>query len=208
MRRRAPWAGLLLFCLMIAAPVCGDELSLLDGMQERFEALTNYTTLLDSDGEEGRNRILYTYRKPGFIRMDFITPHKGAKLLFNPLEKRVALRPFSAKAFTLSLAPDNPLITDPKGHTVDQSDIGSLIRSVMRYAGEGTVTLLPSEGVEGQLCPRLRVEGDEVTYLLWVHPELHLPIKVVKLFPGGTRETVFLRNLTVDGPLDDAVFKP
>jgi len=35
-----------------------------------------------------------------------------------------------------------------------------------------------------------------------------LPIKVVKFFSDGEKETVFLRNLTVDVPLDDTIFLP
>ena len=207
MIRHALAAFLLGTCLFVAAPVWGEEHPLLETMMERFKALTNYTTLLDSEGEEGRNRIIYAYKKPGFIRMDFIRPHKGARLIYNPVEHEVFLRPFSTKLFSLNLSPNNRLITDPKGHTVDRSDIGALIESASRYAQEGTVTSLPPERVETHLCPRLMIESEKVTYLLWVHPELHLPIKVVKLFSGGTQETVFLRNLIVDGPLDDGVFK-
>lgn len=206
MTRHLLAASLLCACLFFSAPAWGDEHPLLDGMIDSFDALTNYTTLLDSEGEDGRNRIIYTYKKPGFIRMDFIRPHKGARLIYNPKENRVSLRPFSTKLLTLNLSPDNRLITDPKGHTVDRSDIGALIRSAKRYAQEGTVTSLPPELVETHLCPRLMIESEKVSYLLWVHPELRLPIKVVKSFTGGALETVFLRNLIVDGPVDDALF--
>ncbi|WP_300671361.1 hypothetical protein [Desulfoluna sp.] len=208
MRRRVVWLFFVWVCLFCASPVWGEGHPLLDEMVGRFDALTNYTTLLDSDGEDGRNRIVYTYKKPGFIRMDFIRPHKGARLIYDPNINKVSLRPFSTRLLTLSLSPDNRLITDPKGHTVDRSDMGALIQSVMRYARQGVVTLLPPEVVETSLCPRLLIESEEVTYLLWVHPEFHLPIKVVKLFSNGSQETVFLRNLKVDGPLDDAVFNP
>ncbi|VVS91668.1 hypothetical protein [Desulfoluna spongiiphila] len=208
MIRRVASLLLLLACLAVVPPVWGEELPLLDRMLERFDALDHYTTLLDSEGEDGRNRIIYTYKKPGYIRMDFIRPHKDARLIYNPHENTVSLRPFATRLLTLTLAPDNRLITDPKGHTVDRSDIGALIRSAQRYGREGTVTRLPPESVGTHLCPRILVEGKQVTYLLWVHPELQLPIKVVKLFANGNRETVFLRNLVVDGPLDSAVFEP
>ncbi len=207
MTRHFMAASLFCACLLFVAPVWGDEHPLLDGMMDSFDALTNYTTLLDSEGEDGRNRIIYTYKKPGFIRMDFIRPHKGARLIYNPTENRVSLRPFSTKLLTLNLSPDNRLITDPKGHTVDRSDIGALIRSAMRHAKEGTVTSLPPEVVETHLCPRLMIESEKVSYLLWIHPELGLPIKVLKSYTGGSIETVFLRNLIVDGPIDDALFE-
>lgn len=189
-------------------PVWGETHSLLAGMVVRFNTLDHYTTLLDSEGEDGRNRIVYTYKKPGYIRMDFIRPHKGARLIYNPLTERVSLRPFATGLLQLDLAPDNRMITDPKGHTVDRSDIGSLIASAMRYADEGVVTAMPPERVEGKQCRRLLIEGKSVTYLLWVHPEIGLPIKVVKLFSEGGQETVFLRNLVVDGPLRSDIFIP
>lgn len=213
-KRQHPAFFLLLPALLFvcffwhAGTVWGGQDSLLDQMQERFNSLNNYVTLLDSEGETKRNRIVYTYKKPGFIRMDFIHPHKGARLIYNPRENQVSLRPFATRLPAFTLSPNNPLITDPKGHTVDRSDIGALIRSVRRYAREGSVTRLAPESVQSHLCPRLLVEGSEVTYLLWVHPELLLPVKVVKLYADSSQETVFLRDLEVDGPLDDAVFEP
>lgn len=204
---------LLRVCLVVALLGCattvwGETHPLLLGMVTRFSALDHYTTLLDSEGEDGRNRIVYTYKKPGYIRMDFVRPHKGARLIYNPVTDRVALRPFSTGLLQMDLAPDNRMITDPKGHTVDRSDIGSLIDSAMRYAAEGVVTPMPPEQVEGKQCPRILIEGKAVTYLLWIHPALGLPIKVVKLFSGGGQETVFLRNLVVDGPLAGDIFTP
>ena len=140
--------------------------------------------------------------------MDFIRPYKGALLIYNPIENKVTLRPFSIRLFTFHLPPDNRLITDSKGHTVNHSDIGSLIRSVEQCAHEGTVTPLPIETLEELSCPRLLVQSTRVTYSLWIHPRLRLPIKVVKFFSDGEKETVFLHNLTVDVPLDDTLFAP
>lgn len=208
MTRNVSTALLFWICLLLATPVWGEEDPLLAEMMERFNALTNYTTLLDSEGWDGRNRIMYTYKKPGFIRMDFIRPYKGALLIYNPIENKVTLRPFSIRLFTFYLAPDNRFITDSKGHTVNHSDIGSLIRSVEQCAHEGTVTPLPTETLEGLSCPRLLVQSTRVTYFLWIHPRLRLPIKVVKFFSDGEKETVFLHNLTVDVPLDDTFFTP
>jgi len=195
-------------CLFIATPVWGEGDPILSEITDRFNALTNYTTLLDSEGEGGRNKIIYTYKKPGFIRMDFIQPHKGTLLIYNPITNKVTVRPFSKWFFTFTLDPENCLITDSKGHTVDQSDIGALIRSVVLCAGEGSVTPLTPETLEGLVCPRLRVESTMITYILWIHPELRLPIKVVKLLSEGEKETVFLRNLIVDASLDDTLFNP
>ncbi|MCP4116610.1 MAG: hypothetical protein GY737_14615 [Desulfobacteraceae bacterium] len=208
MTKRVPRVFLLCTWLFLAATARGEEHPLLTEMTERFNDLTNYTALLDSEGENSRNRVLYTYKKPGFIQMDFIRPHRGARLIFDPTKNRVTLRPFSTRLITLDLSPDNRLITAPRGHTVDQSDLGALIRPAKNCAKKGRVTTLPPELVEGLPCPRLMIECAQKTYILWIHPRLRLPIKIQKIFSGGTRETVFLRTLAVDVPLDDTVFKP
>lgn len=208
MIRRLSTALLIWICLFIAAPVWGGDDPLLSEMTEKFNALTNYTTLLDSEGDGERSKIFYTYKKPGFIRMDFIQPHGGATLIFNPIKNKATLRPFSKLFFTFNLDPGNRLITDAKGHTVDQSDIGALLRAMVVSARAGSVTHLPPETQENLVCPRLRVEGAKTTYLVWIHPELRLPIKVVKLFSEGGKEIVFLRNLIVDASLDDTLFTP
>ena len=199
---------LLWLSLFVAVPAWGKDDPFLAEMTEKFNALTSYTTLLDSEGDGERSKILYTYKKPGFIRMDFIQPHKGATLIYNPTTNTATLRPFAEWSFKLNLSPENRLITDSKGHTVDQSDIGALIKSIVVSAREGSVTRLPPETQENFVCSRLRVEGAKTTYFLWIHPELRLPIKVVKLFPNGAKEVVFLRNLAVDTPIDDAWFVP
>jgi hypothetical protein len=118
MTRQVPTALLVWVCLFIAAPVWGEGDHLLSEMTDRFNALTNYTTLLDSEGEGGRNKIIYTYKKPGFIRMDFIQPHKGAMLIYSPIKNKVTLRPLSTWFFKFTLDPGNRLITDSKGHMV------------------------------------------------------------------------------------------
>ena len=208
MIRRLSKALLIWIYLSIAIPVWGEDDPLLSEMTYKFNALKNYTTLLDSEGDGERSKIFYTYKKPGFIRMDFIQPHRGAILIFNPIKNKVTLRPFSKWFFKLNLDPRNRLITDSKGHTVDQSDIGTLIRSIVVNAREGTVTHLPPATLENIACQRLRVESTKTTYLLWIHSELRLPIKVVKIFSEGEKEVVFLRNLVVDATLDKTLFVP
>ncbi|MCW7753647.1 hypothetical protein OOT00_06575 [Desulfobotulus sp. H1] len=177
-------------------------------MMESFDALTTYTALLESEGKDGRKRIYYAYQKPGFIRMDFVEPHKGARLIYVPDEKRVYLRPFSNRLIHLRLSPDNRLITDPEGHTVDQSDIGSLLRTVKKDADEGLVTSLPPELVEGLFCAGVVVETEGTVWILWVHPDLGLPVKVEKYLDNGEDEIVFLHNLAVDELLDNSIFIP
>lgn len=208
MIRRLATPLLAWICLVVAVPAWGGDIPLLSEMGAKFNALTNYTTLLDSEGDGERSKILYTYKKPGFIRMDFIQPHKGSLLVFNPITNKATLRPFGQWFFAFDLDPGNRLITDAKGHTVDQSDIGALIRAIQESGREGSVSSLPPETLENLVCPGIRVEGGKTTYLVWVHPKLRLPVKVVKLFGGGEKEVVFLRNLVVDTFLDDTLFTP
>lgn len=62
---------------------------------ENYQTVDTYVATLRSvkDGHVSEE-IKYYYKKPGFVRMEFITPHKGAVLVYNPETNKVRLRPF------------------------------------------------------------------------------------------------------------------
>ncbi|NMG46222.1 hypothetical protein GPA22_21100 [Aromatoleum toluvorans] len=115
---------------------------LLHGAQARFRALDGYRVTLRSLSADGLRQVIsYAYRKPGWIRLDFAEPHRGAILIYDPATRRVHLRPFGKGRFpTLDLAPDNPLIRSPAGHRVDRSDVGTLIAKLVELRAQGTMT--------------------------------------------------------------------
>ena len=63
--------------------------------QARFDTLANYQVTLKSTSAGAEPvEVIYGYRKPGFVRMDFIRPHAGATLIYSPASGKVTLWPF------------------------------------------------------------------------------------------------------------------
>ncbi|MEM5314654.1 sigma-E factor regulatory protein RseB domain-containing protein [Paraburkholderia sp. JHI869] len=176
----------------------------------RFDALTNYQVTLKSTSARAETvEVLYGYRKPGFVRMDFMHPHAGATLTFNPESGKVKLWPFGIDTFPrLTLSPDNPMIQSPQGHRVDQSDIGALLANVRELEQHGDTQVVGAETIGTREAAHVIVTcrpGHLATgvfrYELWFDVSHGLPVKVVS--EGESREpieTVMMENLRIDVP--------
>jgi len=117
--------------------------------QARFDALANYQVTLKSTSAGAEPvEVLYGYRKPGLVRMDFIRPHAGATLSYSPASGKVRLWPFGFGTFPgLTLSPDSHMIRSPQGHRVDQSDIGALLVNVRELQQHGDTQVVRAETV-------------------------------------------------------------
>ncbi|MBI5492292.1 MAG: DUF1571 domain-containing protein [Deltaproteobacteria bacterium] len=178
---------------------------------ESFRAVETYSVTLDSN--RGSEVIRYYYKKPGFVRMEFITPHKGAALVYDPFKKEVSLRPFGfLKPLVLRLSPENTLIRSPDGHTVDKSDIGELLRTVDNLRKNGSLTVIGDGEVNGRKATIVEVEGrpedpsGRSMYRLWLEEKSMLPLKVESYDGTGKAEEVVMDDLEVNPTLPDNVF--
>lgn len=199
---------------MISTAAAGDEA--LMRAAEAFGRLDTYTATIRSEGEDGdREEIRYFFKKPGWIRMEFEEPHRGAVLVYNPETRRVKLRPFGFfKSFVMDLSPEDGLIRSSKGHTVDKSHIGALLENVSRLNEAGEARLLREESVDGRDAVVLEVigeEGKEVRgvhrYVIWLDKRLFLPIKVVSYRQGGEKtEDVDMTDLESGTELSPDLF--
>ncbi len=174
----------LWFSLFIAlTPVMSDPIS---AAIENYENIHSYQVTLRSYGDEPEEIIRYYYKKPGFIKMEFIKPYRGAVLVYNPSKDEVKLRPFGfLKPLVLTMAPDNSLITSSRGHRVDESDIGALLDMVKRLQLQGKTEIQGEEILGGKKTIRVSVKGNEDftvdsihRYLLWLDVKTYLPLKV------------------------------
>lgn len=97
-----------------------------------FEQIESYQVNVHSQSAQGDLTVIrYSYRKPGYVRMDFTEPHKGAALAYDPTRGEVRLWPFGINTLpVLNLSPTNSLIRDKNGHRVDQSDMGTLLSHI------------------------------------------------------------------------------
>ncbi len=185
---------------------------------QRFAQLQSYQVTVRSVSSQDETKVIrYRYRKPGYVRMDFSTPHAGAVLIYNPANGKVKLWPFGVGTFpVLNLSPADPLIMDENGHRVDQSDMGVLLNNLRRLQQGGTTALAGEETVAGKPTLHLSVVGpagktvDAVhRYEVWFDKQSGLPGKVVSYGLGGKLlETVLMEDMTINVPFPADIFAP
>jgi len=179
--------------------------------QARFDALANYQVTLKSTSPGTEPvEVLYGYRKPGFVRMDFIHPHAGATLAYSPASGKVKLWPFGFGTFpSLVLSPDSRMIQSPQGHRVDQSDVGALLLNVRELLRQGGDTQVVGAEIVGMrrtshlivTCRPGHLATGVFRYELWFDESHGLPVKIASV--GASRElieTVLMENLRIDVP--------
>lgn len=207
------WPALALLLLPLPAMA-----NLLTDAEARFEALHNYeVTLRSTDAAGAQEVIRYAYRKPGWVRMDFEQPHRGAVLIYAPDTRRVRLWPFGPGHWPmLDLAPDNPLLRNPRGHRVDRSDVGVLLVNIRVLSERGSTTLLGDAQLAGRAAASLEVTGpadsaaDGVQrYRVWLARGIAFPLRVDSFAADGDLiESVDMSDVRVDVQFPERFFTP
>lgn len=178
---------------------------------ERFQTLSSYSTVMRSYGDAEQS-IAYHYEKPGYVRMDFIQPHRGAALVYRPDTGKVQLRPFGfSKSLVLTMKPSARLVRGPSGHRADESDIGFLLERAQKLAQSGTRRTLREEPQQDNILTVIEIVGKETVlvdgvhrYLLWLDKQLKLPIRV-ESYDDENRliEGLFLDDLALNPVFSD-----
>jgi len=201
---------------LMAASLTGTspDMLLADAI-ENFRRIDTYRVTIRSLHADGEENIRYHYRKPGFVRMEFIRPHEGAVLIYSPLTRRVNLWPFGVGHFPrFNLSPGNPLIQSPHGQRVDRSDIGTLFENVRALQAKGATEISEDENPGGR--PRLHLvvtdadgsaAGDVHRYDLWLDAESLFPVKVISRDRHDALiETVIMEAPEINVPLPETLF--
>src|SRR3569623_2203195 len=95
---------------------------------DHYRDVDAYLVTVKSTAAGKTDVMHYAYNKPGLGRMDFVSPHQGAVLVYDPAAHKAKLWPFGYHSFpSLCLSPDNGLIQCPTGLRVDRSDVGVLL---------------------------------------------------------------------------------
>src|SRR5450631_1995455 len=120
----------MLSAMTLATILVGTFPAPLNSAIAHFHTVNSYSVTIHSTHIDGEEYLRYCYIKPGYARIEFIRPHKGTVLIFNPLTRRAHLWPFGTEHFPkLNLSPDNPLIMSAHGQRVDRSDVGALLEN-------------------------------------------------------------------------------
>lgn len=208
----------LLAASILMATFPASAASLIDASIESYKGVISYSVTLRSSkpGSAAPSEVIrYFYRRPGYVRMEFVRPHKGAVLVYDPEKKEVRLRPFpSLKALVLTMSPENRLIRSAKGHTVDKSDIGALLDNVLRLKMNGTEEVLGEEAVGGRSSVKIIVRGGQGetvdgvgSYELYLDRDTLLPLKALAFDgEGGPAEEVLMDDLDADAGLSEGFF--
>lgn len=182
-----------------------------------YQTIDGYRVTIHSFPGDGEEDIRYYYKKPGYVRMEFIKPHSGALLIYSPKTGRVRLWPFGFGHFPeLNLSPANPLIRSPRGQHVDHSDVGALFENMRILQDKGSTEVLGEETVDGRTVFHMVTTGaDGVTVdgvhriESWIDTTTQFPVKIVSSdVQGLILETVIMDALDLNPPLPDSLFNP
>lgn len=199
----------------VSQPAMADPLS---DAQERFDALHGYqVTLRSTDAAGGREVIRYFFRKPGWVRMEFERPHRGAVLIYTPDTGRVRLWPFGLGRWPeLDLAPDHPLLRNPQGHRADRSDVGALLAHMRALRAQGSASAPGGTELAGRPAtvqditgPAGGTPGAVHRYRLWLAQDTMFPLRVDSFAADGSLiESVDMGDAQIDAPLPERFFTP
>lgn len=186
--------------------------------EARFRTLASYRVTLRSVSGDGERQVIrYAWRRPGWVRMDFVEPHRGALMIFDPYSRRVRLWPFGPHHLpTLNLAPDNPLIRDARGHTVARSDVGALLANLAELRASGKVSPPRDAEIAGRPATLVEIEGKPGVVVagvhrcrLWLSQDTRFPLKVQSYdAEGALIETVDMSDAELDVVFAEDFFAP
>lgn len=209
--------ALLLAAALTSAAPAGAYADPLASAITHFHTVETYRVTIRSTHATGEEHIRYYYKKPGFVRMEFIRPHAGAVMIYNPDTQRVRLWPFGAGKFPeLNLSPGNSIIRSLSGSRVDRSDVGTLLESIRILREQGNIEMLGEETAEGRTVLHLLVTGGEDFAIanvhsseLWLDTQSQFPAKVISRdIRGAIIETVIMEALGINVKLPEVLFNP
>ena len=180
---------------------------------KNYERVATYRVTLRSKSGRSVEEIRYYY-KSGLVRMEFISPFRGAVLTYNPARNEVLLKPLRITNRIVALSPENKLIRSAAGHGVAKSDIGSLLKVAAELRSGGTTHVISKESIAGRQTLLVRVTGDEHIavsgiheYDLWLDEETCLPLKARAYgFAGECMEEILMDDLETNIDLPDDLF--
>ena len=166
------------------------------------------------DGSFSTKKVLYTFKKPNWIRLDFEFPYSGMVPVYPDKNGKVVVRPSAwARFFKLRLAPDSFLLKVSPGKWIDQTDLGFLITNISHSLTDrrpGQVEVVEEDGHIRirMLADNHFLEGVVTEYQFLIDRKLWLPVGVKESTPDEILERlVIFRNLRVNIGVSDRLFQ-
>ena len=207
-----PWAALF---LLLATSAMADPLT---EAETAFRALDSYRATVRSVAADGeRQAMRYFYRKPGWVRIEMLSPHAGVVLIYDPGTHRVQLWPFGVnRALPLSLSPDNRLLRGARGHRVDRSHVGALLENLQNLRARGRAAHFGEADLGGRPAIGLEIVGEAGAtvsgvhrYRVWFAQDDLFPLRVESFgIDGGPIETVDLTEVETGIAFPERLFAP
>lgn len=172
--------------LFLVAFLLTDTVNPIQSAIEHYRNVEAYQMTVKSSSGDKTEIMRYYFRKPGYVRMEFVRPFNGAVLVYDPASKQARLWPFGYRSFpALTLNPENRLIQSSTGQRVDRSDVGALYQNVKALQEQGKTEVVGIEPVGGKETTHIAVEGEGDfsvgavhRYQLWLDRSTGFPVKV------------------------------
>lgn len=157
---------------------------------------------------EKENVLAYTFRKPSQIRLEWLKPRRkrGQLAVYNGKVLRAAP---SWLPFAVNVDPDSPTGIDDFHHPIYQSDLASLMGTVLQDMSKVTREAYEGQVAVGQrMAHRVVLQTAESRVVLAIDTEHLLPLSIEQydlssglLFDGG-----YFEDLKLNPQLDDSMF--
>ena len=159
-------------------------------------------------------RFLYTFRKPGQLRIDMQSPEPGTILVYPDQGGKVTLRPGGWTGFvTLHLAPDNALLASGSGQRIDQSDFGLLLRNIQHSISDGRRGAVGVSESNGRVSIEVLADdhflrGVRTLYCFVIDTSSWLPLEVHESTAQGLPKRISIfGNLKTSIAINDSFFR-
>jgi outer membrane lipoprotein-sorting protein len=196
-----------------------DVKTVLKKMEAAYDEVKDYQTEVEiiyfkKDGSIKTEMSLYTFKKPKWIRLDFVSPHPGIIMVYPDRNGKVLVKPQGLlSVLTFHLMLDDPLLETPSGQRMDQTDLGLLIKNIRHSVTDqrrGPVSISEDKDtiqIQVLADDHFR-EGVETRYQFLISKELWLPVEVGDSTISGIQEwRIIFRNLRTNINVPDDLFQ-
>ena len=197
----------------------GDIETILKQMETTYDEVKDYQaeveiTFFKTDGSFKTEKSVYTFKKPKWIRLDFVSPQPGMILIYPDRDGKVLMKPQGLLSmFTLHLMLEDPLLANPSAQHLNQTDLGLLIKNIRRSVTDqrrGPVWISEDKNtiqIQVLADDHFR-EGVETRYQFLISKQLRLPVEVgLSTANGAQAGRIIFRNLRTNINVSDDLFQ-